>query len=343
MAMWKSLKVKALLLITALWLTACARSERELYVTDWETYKRSFVASDGRVVDTGNQGISHSEGQGYGLLLALAADDRETFDRIWQWTKANLQVREDRLFRWRRRPDVPSASEDPNNATDGDLLIAWALLRAGEKWRRSEFHDAAWGVLADVRSKLVRHWRGMSVLLPGAQGFEHEGRLTVNLSYWVFPALRHFARADKQPEVWTELGDSGRRLVAEARFGRWGLPPDWLALSEPLTPSERFKPQFGYDAVRIPLYLAWGRESAEMLRPFLTFWGAFGPFTPAWTHLRENCMDGDGAPAGMRSIKALVQRVSGSALERWPETAAGEDYYSSSLRLLSLLASMETR
>lgn len=343
MVIWKNFKVKAALLMVALLLTACVRSERETFTDGWQTYKQLFVTSDGRVVDSGNQGISHSEGQGYGLLLALAAGDRETFARIWEWTKANLQVREDRLFRWRRRPEMPSASEDPNNATDGDLIIAWALLRAGENWQSSDLREAAWGVLHDVRSKLVRRWHGMTVLLPGVQGFEHDGRLTINLSYWVFPALHDFAQADKEPAIWNELSDSGRQLLAQARFGRWGLPPDWLMLGDIPALSDRFKPQFGYDAVRIPLYLAWGRESPEMLQPFLTFWNVFGSFTPAWTNLKENCLDGEGASAGMRAVKGLVQRAHGSTSERWPEMGAGEDYYSSSLLLLSLLASMETR
>ncbi len=38
----------------------------------WSEFRTRFLTADGRVVDTGNQGVSHSEGQGYGLLLAAA-------------------------------------------------------------------------------------------------------------------------------------------------------------------------------------------------------------------------------------------------------------------------------
>ena len=341
MGMCKSSKVAVALLLMAVLMAACTIPENEAFQADWQIYKRQFVTLDGRVVDSGNQGVSHSEGQGYGLLLALAADDRETFAQIWEWTHANLQVREDRLFRWRRRPDTPSAGEDPNNASDGDILIAWALLRAGERWQRVDYREAALGILTDVRSKLVRRWRDLTVLLPGAAGFEHDGVLTVNLSYWVFPALTDFARVDGQTKTWKELADSGLTLLSKARFGRLGLPPDWLTLGDPLAPSEGFKPRFGYDAVRIPLYLVWGKESSEMLRPFQSFWGAYGRFTPAWTNLKENCVDGEGAPAGMRSIKNLVQRALHASAERFPEMEVGQDYYSSSLLLLSRLAGME--
>lgn len=48
----------------------------------WQSYKARFVTAQGRVVDTGNGNISHSEGQGYGMLLAVAANDRETFNDL---------------------------------------------------------------------------------------------------------------------------------------------------------------------------------------------------------------------------------------------------------------------
>src|SRR5487761_2690925 len=59
----------------------------------WQDWSKRFVRPSGRVVDTGNHGISHSEGQGYGMLLAVAAGDRPAFDRLWAWTRANLQIR----------------------------------------------------------------------------------------------------------------------------------------------------------------------------------------------------------------------------------------------------------
>ena len=63
----------------------------------WKSYRSRFVTEAGRVVDTANSQISHSEGQGYGMLLAVAAMDRDAFDRIWGWTRANLMVRDDEL------------------------------------------------------------------------------------------------------------------------------------------------------------------------------------------------------------------------------------------------------
>lgn len=58
---------------------------------DWIHFKAKFLMQDGRVLDTGNGSVSHSEGQGYGMLFAVAANDKQSFQRIWNWTKQSLQ------------------------------------------------------------------------------------------------------------------------------------------------------------------------------------------------------------------------------------------------------------
>ncbi|MGH7860175.1 MAG: glycosyl hydrolase family 8, partial [Candidatus Binatia bacterium] len=71
---------------------------------EWLAYRERFVTPEGRVVDTGNGGISHSEGQGYAMFLAVSFGDRAAFERIWRWTKETLQVRADKLFAWKWEP-----------------------------------------------------------------------------------------------------------------------------------------------------------------------------------------------------------------------------------------------
>ena len=49
---------------------------------EWAAYRRRFIRTDGRVVDIEKGGHTHSEGQGYGLLLAMRADDRPTTGQV---------------------------------------------------------------------------------------------------------------------------------------------------------------------------------------------------------------------------------------------------------------------
>ncbi|NVN86935.1 MAG: cellulase [Rhodopseudomonas sp.] len=243
----------------------------------WRAYKARFVTEQGRVVDTGNAQISHSEGQGYGLVLAVAAGDRDAFDRIWGWTRANLMVRGDELLAWRWEPDKRPAIADMNNATDGDLLVAWALTEADSTWKNTSYRIAARRIAVEVGRKLILpQTQHGSLLLPALAGFAAEERQdgpVVNLSYWVFPAL------DRLPTIapefdWAALSRSGYELLRKARFGAQGLPVEWTALgaSDP-HPATGFAPSFAYNAIRIPLYLAWsgiGRESD--LAPFVALW-----------------------------------------------------------------------
>ena len=315
----------------------CQLDGTETVDQDWTTFKSRFIAAEGRVIDTGNGGISHSEGQGYGMLLAVEHRDRETFQNLWQWTRANLQVRNDKLFIWRKRPGGEFKDEDANNASDGDMLIAWALLKADDQWQQADYRDAATAILTDIKHKLITSWHGLTVLLPGEQGFVKENVTTVNLSYWIFPALKAFAVSDPDP-IWLQLSDSGLTLLQQARYGHRQLPPDWLKLKSDNTMEAANSKRFGYDAVRIPLYLALGGMEAQTLTKFADYWAYYQGYTPAWIDLNENVIDGDGASVGMEAVKQLTLWRNGRSDDMTLKPlAADQDYYSSILLMLSKL------
>ena len=120
---------------------------------DWIQFKAAFI-ENGRVIDKGQNNISHTEGQGVALLLAVHNNDPETFSQVWGWTKSNLQVRDDKLFAWSWSPKA--GINDMNNASDGDLFIAWALSRAYNKWNEPSYLFAAIQVSQSIRAKLLR-------------------------------------------------------------------------------------------------------------------------------------------------------------------------------------------
>jgi endoglucanase len=243
----------------------------------WRAYKARFVTEQGRVVDTGNASISHSEGQGYGLLLAVAANDRDAFEKIWGWTRANLMVRGDELMAWRWEPDARPAVADMNNASDGDLLVAWALAEAGEAWSDASYRVAARRIAVELGRKLIlpKTPQG-ALLLPAVSGFAAEDRAdgpVINLSYWVFPALERLSSAASEFD-WTALTRSGLQLLERARFGAGKLPVEWVGLREAeAKPAQGFAATFSYNAIRIPLYLAWaGLGTTDDYAPFLSLW-----------------------------------------------------------------------
>lgn len=312
----------------------------ELDAAAWSGFAQRMVTADGRVTDTGNKGISHSEGQGYGLLLAVAARDRAVFDRIRSWTRANLLTRPDGLLAWKW--ELGKGVTDANNATDGDILYAWGLLRAGEVWPDAGGREEALPLLQAVRARAVVRVAGRTVLLPGVDGFRRGDSVVFNPSYIIFPALRAFAAADPSGP-WEDAIGAGLALLAKARFGKWQLPPDWAMLGPDgaVTLPDGFRRQFGYDAIRVPLYLAWGGyRDPWYFRPYAAFVAGFGGGpVPATVSLPGGTTAQVPASVGMLAVHRLAVRLSGTQTTvTVPPAAANEDYYSTVLGLLVRLA-----
>jgi endo-1,4-beta-D-glucanase Y len=310
----------------------------------WSDWRDRFVTAEGRVVDDGNHGISHSEGQGYGMLLAVFAGDRATLDRQWTWTREKLGLRGDGLFAWRYDPSAAEPVADRNNATDGDLLIAWALAEAGRRWPDGGYAGDAAVIARAVQRETVVDRGGLRLLLPGADGFSAEARPdgpVVNPSYWVFPAFHRLAEVAPEHD-WARLATDGREIAGTA-FGERALPPDWLALGlSPPGPADGFPAEFGWNAVRVPLYFAWAglAERADLAR-YAALWPDGWASEPRAVDLRTGATRPFGE-AGYRAIPALV----GCALEgrRFPaemKAPTDEPYYPATLRLLALAAAAE--
>jgi endoglucanase len=334
--------VAALLVAGGVLFPAQARAGDDGLAAQWPTYRDRFIGDDGRVRDTGNKEASHTEGQGWAMLFAEAFDDRATFDRVWGWTRDKLRRPDSALFAWRWQPNVDNPVADTNNATDGDILIAWALIRAARHWRAPDYRREALPMLAEIRGKLIERIGGRPVLLPGGDGFKgKDGAVIVNPSYYIYPALQEFSRADRSPE-WLRLRRAGLGLLTKARFGKWGLPTDWVTIGEKgdVAPAANRPPRFGFDAIRVPLYLIWGREATPArLAGEAGFWNGFGDKPiPAWVDVSDGSVAPFPAPDGFQAIIALTRSWQSPKPPPLPQIDDKDDYYSASLILLAGLA-----
>lgn len=343
---WLVIGALILILATGVWLVI--RSDNDLPTRSANEiaayFVTHYVAEDGRIADTGNGDISHSEGQGYGLLLAEAAADQEAFDRILRWTEQHLAVRDGDLFAWRWDPHQ-DAITDPNNASDGDILIAWGLLRAYDRWRENSYRARARKILDAIETELLRDSTFGMILLPGAVGFEKDDGVVINLSYWIFPAFERFAREDRP--VWDRVIDSGYAVASEAGFGRYDLAADWtiLAANGSVAPAEGWPAEFGYNAIRVPLHACWARSSpnehdrGKLLARYAAFWTAHqAGLSDRWS-LETDKPIGWPAPSAFNAVAAMT-RACADGVESLPAPAIEpeEPYYSAALKGLVSLA-----
>lgn len=314
----------------------------------WDHYKNNFISQDGRVIDIYQNRLSHSEGQGYGLLLSVKNNDPSTFNRILSWTQDNLMVRKDSLAAWSWGHLFSGEWNviDYNNATDGDLLMAWSLILAGERWERPDLKVSGLKIAKAIRSRLVVKWNNQQMLIPGYFSFITPESLTINPSYFIFPAFDQFARGDAAG-FWKNLSGQCMALTKKATQGRLKLPPDWITLDPggKITIDTQKSRYFGFDAVRIPLYLAMAGMTTQLniFTDYLSLSQRIG-YLPQRVDLVDNLVSLDEAPGGFYAVFARCAQLTGdmktgqilmdTAIRKIKEEP--DNYYSNTLYLLAL-------
>lgn len=300
----------------------------------WENFKALRMTAEGRIVDDGNNGISHSEGQGYAMVFAVAAGDRDGFRRLNDWTLHNLARVDTALHSWLYDPSRPDPLADANNATDGDLLIAWALALAGRSWDVPSYVDRAVEIQQAIRDRLFVQTAGRLVLLPGLQGFQHEERTVFNPAYFIWSAFRTFAEIG-DPDFWNRVTTDSEWLLDRSAFGPLQLPSDWCELTSDglVQPAAGWPPRFGFDAIRIPIYRK--LDDRAVSSRLVAYWESFLAYdrtVPAWINVMTGETPDFGLSAGGLSA---VTSITGRAVS---QPVGPRDYYSDVLELLVELA-----
>lgn len=88
----------------------------------------------GYMVDTGNNDV-RTEGQSYGMMMAVQMNNKDVFDRIWNWTKTHMYIHEgvhEGYFAWSCNLDGTWRASGP--APDGEEYFAMALFFAANRW-----------------------------------------------------------------------------------------------------------------------------------------------------------------------------------------------------------------
>ncbi|MDK4704486.1 glycosyl hydrolase family 8 [Rhizobium sp. CNPSo 4062] len=305
----------------------------------WTAYKAKFLDVNGRIIDNGNGGISHSEGQGYGMLLAYLANNPADFEQIWYFTRTELLLRDDGLAVWKWDPAVTPHVTDTNNASDGDLLIAYALALAGSAWNNKDYLRAAASMAKSILSHVVISSAGRTLLIPGVEGYQPPGRKdgpVINPSYWVFEAIPVMALLVPS-DRWHKLSDDGLALLRALQFGPRKLPADWVSLKAKPEPAGGFEAEFGYNSVRIPLYLARAGIGDKALLSRLQQGMTVEEDEPATIDLTTGKPKDLLPDLGYRIVNDVVACVvSGAKLPASVRQFAPSLYYPATLQLLSL-------
>ena len=199
-------------------------------------WTKNFVRTDGsglKVISPEQEnGVTTSEGMGYGMMITAAMGDKDSFDKMYTYVKGKLSGG---LMTWK--------TGSQGSATDGDEDIAYALYMADAQWGgyKSDADAMAGAILAgDIANGVV----------VGGNMFKS----TFNASYFAPAAYRKFAGAFA-----SVISKTYGLVNANINGTTAGIPTDWGDPSSgaPVTPSGNVTSPIdgiamGYDAARVP-------------------------------------------------------------------------------------------
>lgn len=244
----------------------------------------AYVDADGRVVRRDQGADTVSEGQAYGMLLAVAVRDEDRFDAVWAWTRSHL-LQPSGLLAWRWQG---GAVVDPQPATDADLDAVTALLTAARVFDRPTLHQqgvalagavltlgtlpATDGVPADGGPTNAVPAAGRLLV---AGPWARQDPAVVNPSYLAPGTARGYA-ARTGDARWEAVADTQQALL-DTLLGSPAqrLPPDWARVPAPQgvarvgqavptgPPDGSTGPLYGYDAPRLLVRLASSCAAAD--------------------------------------------------------------------------------
>jgi endo-1,4-beta-D-glucanase Y len=273
-----------------------------------------------------------SEGIGYGMLMAVAFDDRATFDCLWAYYQAGAvgNPSGSGLMNWEREgcaATKPNVTYPDYAASDGDLDVAMALVMADCRW--TGYSTQATQIIKAIQQYEVVNAGGLSMLKPGDNAY-WGGADCLNPSYFspgYYRAFARYAPVSADAAFWETLADDSYTLLNRMANAATGLVPNWATAAGAASTCANNTDYavFGWDAIRNPWrvavdYVWWGTPAAKTYLDRITQWSSgIGPVAL----LDEYTLDGVpwATPAGGRPAPSHNARASGA----WASAALAYD------------------
>ncbi|RYY53760.1 MAG: glycoside hydrolase [Chitinophagaceae bacterium] len=233
---------------------------------------------------------ARSEGLSYGMMVAVQLDKRDVFDRVWRWSKKNLQHQSgprEGYFAWSINP-ITLKKNSEGSASDGELFFITALLFASNRWGNDGsvhyYHearrilDAMWKKDGTARVHNVLNTEHKQIsFVPEGDGYNW-----TDPSYHLpafYEAWALYAK-DGHEQFYRDCADTSRVFLHRACHPVTGLNSDYTEFSGEPHPTRWMPPGFRYDSWRVPMNIAmdyswfgkdrnWQLDYARRFRAFL--------------------------------------------------------------------------
>lgn len=242
------------------------------------SYHDVDVEVDGKIVKMGyvsdvkNNDV-RTEGQSYGMMIAVQLDKPELFNKIWRWSKYYMRHNEEGpshgLFAWSCRTNGRRTAS--GSASDGELYYVTTLLLASRRWGTFEefnYLAEAQELLNDLFSKdgtggvtnIINMEHKLINFCPDVRSNEWTDpsyHLPAFYEIWAETAQ------DGREDLYRELAANAREYLHRACDAETGINPDQSQFDG--TPNRGS--EFHYDSWRVPMNIAmdftWYHKDAE--------------------------------------------------------------------------------
>ena len=176
-------------------------------------------------------GDAVSEAVGYGMLVALYANDQEHFNSIWE--AANEKMWSRCYYNWQMAPS--GVISGGGAATDAEEDVALALIFADKlvsagKWKPFTSAKFDYGYADHARKMLDCMWSTEQITSNGilAPGAGWGGYDFVNPGYFSPAWYRIFTKFDSNGERWNSVVEKTYEIIEKSPGYSMGMVPDWM-------------------------------------------------------------------------------------------------------------------
>lgn len=179
-------------------------------------------------------GDAVSEGVGYGMLVALYANDQKTFNTIWE--AANNKMWNGSYHDWQMGPNGKitgmGAATDAEEDIALTLIFADKLVSAG-KWQAFTSQKLNKTYAEQAKVILDKMWSTEQITSSGivAPGAGWGGNSFVNPGYFSPAWYKVFAKFDSNGDRWNNVVNKTYEILEKSPGYSMGMVPDWMTPS----------------------------------------------------------------------------------------------------------------
>lgn len=209
---------------------------------------------------------ARTEGLSYGMMIAVQLNKKDVFDRIWRWSKKNLQHQSgprEGYFAWSINPQTMKRNSE-GSASDGELYFITSLLFASNRWGNDtgiDYYKEARHILDAMWKKsgegniynLINTEHKQITFVPEGNNYNW-----TDPSYHVPAFMEVWAlyAKDGHEQFYRACADTSRAFLHKACASATGLTTDYTEFSGQPHNTSWMPAAFRYDSWRVPMNIA---------------------------------------------------------------------------------------